>query len=714
MSQGPFPIRPLCLCVALAVHGMAFAQQAGADNTALPAVKVEGKSAKTKTYTAEDNSTATPLGLSLRDTPQSVSVITQQRIQDQGLLNITDVVANVTGLAVHQYETNRAQFTARGFDINNIMIDGVPTTWNQAWSSGEIFSSLAMYDRVEAVRGATGLTTGAGDPGAAINMIRKRATATTLTGTAELQLGSHDKRRVMADVGTALNADKTIRARFIAEYDEAGSETRLIDRKTKTGLATFEADLTPRTLLSGGVSRQENDSKGAMWGGLPVWYADGTRTNWDQSTTTSSDWVRWNSTYTNYFAALEHRFDNGWRVKAAFSRGERVGDAYLSYLSGAPDRVTGLGMNYFNAYYKPQTDQNDLSVQASGPFEAFGRTHELSVGYTRSSQKFLAQTRAGDSGAAPDFNAWSPSWIPAPQWGALAFYSDGRTKQEGLYAASKLSLADPLKLILGARVSKYEQVASDSANPVKVKDEVTPYAGIVFDATKDISVYASYTSIFQPQSVRDINRKTLDPIKGKAIEAGVKGAFLNGKLNATAAVFHIEQDGLGQSTGENIPGTTPPETAYRASKGATSKGFELELNGEVAQGWNASVGYSQFRAKDAAGVDFNSIYPRKTLKLFTTYQLPGAFSAVTVGGGVNYESASYTDAANPLGVVQRIEQKGFALVNLMARYEFSRQLSLQLNASNLTDKRYFRMFAAFDQQTIGTGREVSATLRYQY
>jgi outer membrane receptor for ferric coprogen and ferric-rhodotorulic acid len=108
------------------------------------------------------------------------------------------------------------------------------------------------------------------------------------------------------------------------------------------------------------------------------------------------------------------------------------------------------------------------------------------------------------------------------------------------------------------------------------------------------------------------------------------------------AVLKINQENLAQSTGVTIPGTTPPETAYRTSAGATSEGFELDVSGELTPGWNASAGYTTFKATDADGGDVNSIYPRELLRLFTTYRLPGVWSALTVGGGVNWQGTTYT------------------------------------------------------------------------
>lgn len=725
-THNRFQIKTLTLMIGLALP--AFSQAAEPEKeVVLPTVTVTagseglGESTEgTQSYTTGKVKTSTPLSLSLRETPQSVSVVTSQRIEDQNLQTITDALNNVTGVSVNQYETDRGQFTARGFDINSLMIDGVPTTWDQPWSSGEILSSLAIYDRVEVVRGATGLTAGAGEPSAAVNLVRKRATAKELTGSAALEVGSWNKLRGTVDVATPLNEAKTVRGRVVGEYKRSDSYLDLREEETSTLFATVEVDLTDNTLLTAGYSRQENDPSGSMWGGLPVFYADGGRTDWDRSKSTSADWVRWNSVYQNAYAALEHRFANEWTIKATYSHGDREADSYLLYLSGAPDRNTGLGMSTFPGSYNTRTKQGDFGVQANGPLQLFGRKHELAVGYVSSRQQFDAQSRAGtpgfSAGTAPDFNNWDGSF-PEPSWSPLAYYGDKEIRQDALYGAMQLNLADPLKVLLGLRVTNYKQSGDDAfTNPYSMEfdHELTPYAGITYDLNQNYSVYASYTNIFLPQQLRDINGNYLDPVEGNATEAGVKSSFFEGRLNASLAVFRIKQDNLGQSTGQIIPGTVPPETAYRASSGATSKGFEFEVSGEVLKDWNVSAGYSQFKLTDANGEDINTIYPRKLLRLFTSYRLPVLGNALTMGGGVNWQGKTYTNATNPLGVTERIEQDDYALVNLMARYDITRQLSAQLNINNVFDETYYGMFDAYSQITYGAPRSVSLSANYKF
>ncbi|GGX94869.1 TonB-dependent siderophore receptor [Massilia dura] len=723
-AAGPKLAR-LPLYVSLALPLAALAQVAEQSQPVMPQVEVQAQKEGDTGYTTRVLGTATPLGLSIRETPQAVSVITRERIEDQGLATITDVVNNATGVSVNQYETHRAGFTARGFDITNLQIDGIPTTWEQSWSAGETLGSLAIYERVEIVRGATGLMTGAGNPSAAINLIRKRATSKELTGTAEVGIGRWNERRAMADVSTALNETGSVRARVVGEYRKADSWVDSLKNKDKTIFATVEADLAPGTLLSAGASRQETDPQGSMWGGLPFYYTDGTKTNWDRSKTTAADWTTWSSSYDNYFVNLEHNFANGWQARASYTRGDRKGDTYLLYLSGVPDRVTGLGMNDFSGSYNTRSKQDDFSLHASGPFALGGRQHEAAFGYLHSKQEFNSDSRAADYGnvshAVGNFNNFNPGAYPQPAWSPRTFYERSETKQQGLYGVLRFSLADPLKLIVGARVSNYEKTGVGlwtAAYAIKKDREVTPYAGLVYDIDRNWSAYASYTDIFQPQNLKDFDGNLLDPIVGKSYETGIKGAFLDNRLNAQFSVFRIKQDKLGVAV-DNIDrdgdGPLLPETYYRAADGAESKGFEAELSGELARGWNATAGYSYFKAEESTGAQFNSIYPRKTLRVFTTYRFPGELSKLTVGGGANWESRTWTaDPSAPAGSSGLIEQDAFTLVNLMARYDINDRLSAQLNIDNAFDKKHYAMFAAFNAITYQAPRSVSATLRYQF
>ena len=277
---------------------------------------------------------------------------------------------------------------------------------------------------------------------------------------------------------------------------------------------------------------------------------------------------------------------------------------------------------------------------------------------------------------------------------------------------TRLSLADPLKLILGSRVTDWEVTGMNwdgSMYEFEHDDEITPYAGLIYDINDTYSSYVSYTEIFQPQNLQDKNGDFLEPIEGKNYEAGIKASFMDDRLSTTLSVFRIEQDNLGQVDPDNlVPGTT--NQAYDPAEGATSKGFEFEVNGALTENWNILLGWSQFKAEDANGDAVNTEHPRRTATFYTTYRIQD----LTLGGGLNWESSNYTIATNPVGDQDKLKQDSFALVNLMARYQISPSLQAQLNLNNVFDEEYYSQIGFYSQLAYGAPRNVTASLRYDF
>ncbi|WP_404230049.1 ferric-rhodotorulic acid/ferric-coprogen receptor FhuE [Acinetobacter venetianus] len=714
-SRQVFKTHPLVLAMAVLLPSVAYAESSTESTAQLPTIKIQAESENLKqAYTVEKSSTALPLNLTLKEIPQSVSVVTQQRMQDQGLTTLVEVAENVTGITVNRYETNRGGLYSRGFVVDNYIIDGIPTTYSLPWSSGEIFSSTAIYDHIEVVRGATGLTTGAGNPSAAINMARKRAASKEPAANIEVSGGSWNNYRVMGDIANSLNDSGSLRGRAVAQYEQGDSFTDLLSKERLTLLLTGEADLTESTLLSAGVSYQEDDPRGPMWGGLPVFFSDGSRTHLSKSATTTQDWTRWNVKYTNWFADLTQKINDDWSVKLSYAHGNREAESKLFYVSGNPDKTTGLGLSGFAGSYKVNVDQDNITLQTDGVFNLFGRDHKAVVGYQYSNQEFEALGRSGTTEAVGSIYDWNAS-LPEPIWSAWTPSESYTVKQNAIFAATQLSLLDPLKLIIGGRVTDYEKDLGSTASKIKYEHEFIPYAGLIYDINQNYSAYASYTSIFQPQDQRDFNNNYLDPIKGNSTEIGLKSSWFDNRLNGSLALFDIKQDNLAQAVGQIQRPNGTLETYYKAAKGAESKGFELEVSGQVTPNWNVTAGYSQYKATDVNDADINTQLPRKLIQTYTSYQLPGKWSDLSIGGGVNWQSDTYVIASNaPAGANPRIEQGSYALVNLMAKYKINKDFSAQLNVNNVFDKGYYGVFPAYGQITQGAPRNATLTLRYQF
>jgi outer membrane receptor for ferric coprogen and ferric-rhodotorulic acid len=669
------------------------------------------------TYTTGERlDTATGLGLSIAETPQSVSVMTFERIADQDLRSLSDVVYNAPGISAKELDSSRHEFSARGFQIDNYQIDGVPMEWSSGGDAGETESDTALYERIEIVRGATGLLTGTGNPSASINLVRKHADMNELEGFVTLGLGRWNERNAMVDVGSPLGFAGRLRGRAVLNYEDGDSYTDFLGNRKSVGYAVLEGDVADRTLLRAGFSYQDNDPDASTWGGLPSWYDDGSRTNWRRSKTIGADWTEWASTNRNFFATALHQLNDRWDIRLDYNNAKNAADLNLLYIFGTPDRNTGLGLLAFPYRSDTSREQYSLGARLSGKFDLFDREHELIIGYSYVDQSYVANSREVlDTADIGDFNAWSGNY-PEPVYGAPVIDIDQSTRQSGLYAATRLAATDALKFVIGGRLTTWKQTGLSYGAAVDYGDSnvVIPYAGALYDLTDAQRLYGSYTEIFKPQQSIDRNGRQLDPVVGKAYELGLKSTFFSGGLHTTLSAFRIEQDNVAQpDTSFLIPGTI--FEASRAAEGTTSKGYEFEVVGRPVPGWETSFSYTSFAAKDADDVDVNTFQPRKLLKLFTTYQFVNALPALTVGGGVNWEGDSYTLTTNPVtGDSERLTQDAFTLVSIMARYEFSEHMTTQVNVDNLLDEEYFGQIGFYNQLSFGRPRSYNMEVSYRF
>lgn len=670
----------------------------------------------TGSYTVSDKlDTATGLGLSISETPQSVSVMTFQRMLDQNLQSLSDVVENAAGVSTKERDSSRDTFAARGFVIDNYQIDGVPMEWSSGGDAGETKTDTTLYERVEVVRGATGLLTGAGNPSASINLVRKHADSDEFVGFTRIGYGSWNTFDAMVDISSPLNKSGSVRGRFVANYEDGESWTDLLENQKTVFYGVVDVDITDQTLLRAGMSYQKNDPTASTWGGLPSWYADGSLTDWPESKTIGANWTEWASTNENQFLNVRHVFDNGWEARFDYNRFQNDADLKLLFFFGASDQQTGLGLGVFPYNSVTSRTQDAYGLHVSGDYPLFGRDHEITIGYLGMQQDYDAPTFAATTfPAVGNFNEWDGS-IAEPAWGPETPSVSLDTEQSGLYAATRLHFGDRFKLILGGRQASWDEKGLNFGAPVDYGDDVfIPYAGALYDIVDNQTIYASFTEIFKPQSAYDRFGDQLDPLTGKSYEIGLKSGYFDDALQTTIAIFKVDQDNLAQpDTGFLIPGTI--FEASRAAQGTTSEGFEVEIVGRPTDGLAMTFSYTNFDAKDAAGVDVSTDQPREMMKLFATYRFIDRFANLTIGGGVNWQGENYTPTVNPVtSQPQRLVQGAYTLVNLMVRYDFSNQMSVQINADNLLDEKYYSQIGFFNQLAYGAPSNASIHFRYTF
>lgn len=660
-----------------------------------------------QSYTTGSMATATKLPLTLRETPQAVTVITRQRMDDQAMTSINDVVKATPGLFLNfSSGPGREAYTSRGFDIDNLMYDGIPTGYNGVSVGAQ--PNLAMFDRVEIVRGATGLVTGAGNPSAAINLIRKRPLdeqKVTLTGAA----GSWDNYRGELDASSPLNDSGTWRGRVVTSYRDANG---FIDKaKEDHGLfyAVTEADLSEDTTLTLGFSNQK-DKTNYFWGSSMVGL-DGHHLNLPRSYNPGTTWENKDQEINTVFAELRQRLANDWKLQINANYAEQDALFSGSYQSRWVNNT--LARTVYQASY----DENQAGVDAfaSGPFQAFGRTHELVVGASRRIYDMTTH----------NYSPYNLNWPLAAGKPDFVHTTNDRdvTTQDGVYLTTRLSLADPLKLILGARLDWYDYDAHGSNDgDYHVTRNLTRYAGLIYELDDHHSVYVSYSDIFTPQSDKDSTGTPLKPIVGKNYEVGIKGEYLGGALNASVALFRVDQEN--RAVAVVVP-NCPQASCAVASGEIRSQGIDMELQGALTPNWQVGGGYTYARThtiKDDANPQnvnkqFDTDVPEHLFKLTTSYHLQGALENLRVGGNISWQSRLYNDFQVADGSTYRLKQGAYAVTDLMAGYKVNQHLDLQLNANNIFDRTYYKSISnsvSYGGDSYGAPRNMMVTAKYSF
>ncbi len=718
----------LALLAGSALGGQAWA--ADDEAATLRGVVVTGKK---DGYAVEVTDSAAKLPLSLRQTPQSVTVITAERIQDFGLSSIANVLEQTTGITVQENDSNRVNFTSRGFSISNFQLDGAPTSYS---SGNSAMGDTSLYERIEVIRGAAGLVTGAGDPSATINLIRKTPTR-DFTGSASVTAGSWSRGRVEADVSGPLAASGRVRGRVSAAFEDRESHIDLYEEKKTVAMAVVEADLTPSTLVRLGYDYLEATPRGSTWGTAPLFYSDGTPTDLSPAYSVAANWSSWDRNSSSLYGMIQQDLPGDWSLRLTLNQRDSESTALLYYgYGGYPNPVDGSGLfvaDYYNVY---QEEETGFDLFASGPFQLFGRQHEAVIGVNGFDREGVTLNDKIDASrrpyamTIPDFRNWDGR-IPEPyllQYGTPAQITT--TKETGVYGAARLNPSDRLKVILGARSTRWEtqvdlfdlagayvRTSSDYAD-----ERITPYVGVIYDLTSQVSAYASYSDLFKPQSNRDKTNAQLAPVIGASYELGLKGEFLDGALLASTVVFYAQQDNLAALDASVPDGFVLPDgsSAYVAVSGAETRGFEAEVTGKVSPRWNVVGGYTYAYTEDASGTRISTLSPRHIARLYSTYDLGGPLEGLRIGGGLNWQSEIYTLATIPVPgntstppqtVRTNVAQDAYLLASLTARYKFNDNLSAQLNVDNLFDKTYYRRVGFYNGGYFGEPRRVTVSLR---
>ncbi|EJU9614702.1 MULTISPECIES: TonB-dependent receptor [Pseudomonas] len=641
----------------------------------------------------------------LKETPQSVTVITRKLMDDQNLNTIDQVMEKTPGITVSGSPMAGQYFYSRGFKMDApYQYDGVPLDIGSSYVQANSFGAdMTVYDRVEILRGASGMMKGAGTPTGAVNLVRKRGQATP-TASVTLQGGSWDNYRGQVDVGGPLNADGTLRGRAVVAKQDRQYFYDIAKRGDDIAYAALDYDFTPDTTAGIGFAYERVDAT-PCWGGLPR-YADGSDLKLSRSTCLGASWNTWDSKRNTVWADISQRLNDDWRAKLSAIYTHNTQD--MKYLQGAVFSTVAVGSD--NGALTPLAglfdyDQTDYGFDGfiDGKFRAFGLEHELTLGAntsrSRSNDVWALERLTGTT-----IDAFDPGKVAEPSdseiiansyRGGWPYPSKIDIKQTGAYANLRLKLAEPLTLVLGSRVSWYDyyndnkSYGSVSTSRMTETGQVTPFAALLYDIDPHLTVYASYADVFQPQSYVDADGKPLPPKTGKNYELGIKGEWFDGALNGTANLFQAYQEHAAGALDSSC------NCSYDTGK-VRAQGVELEMSGSPIERLQVLAGYTYTQTKTLSAVrnvnvaasdgdTYNTLVPRHLLRVWGDYELAGALRDFSVGGGVTAQSDIYR-----LSNSVKSAQAGYAIWSGRIQYHLDEHWSVALNGNNLFDKKYYQ------------------------
>lgn len=711
-----FKPRTLSLLLSLSASCVYAEAQSNVSAVELDKVVSQGKNRSTRTehlnaYTTSAMRTTTGLALSSKETPQSVSVITKTQLEQQAITTMENALKNTTGINVIP-DSGRYRYQSRGFYIDQIEEDGISSTVagssSNPYRDGQSMTDLAVYDHIEVVRGATGLTQANGEPGGTINAVRKRPTSDAHVQ-GDVLMNRFGKFRLSGDVSGSLNEAESVRGRLIAVGERSNGHKDNDQGKLGLLYGVVETDLGENSKLTAGVLHQ-NKTETADYFGVPL-NADGKDFGFDRKTYLGYDWNEAQFKKTHWFAEAEHFINPDWKATAKVSHILSDSDAQLGAIYDASTSYAGLKagdtLKTNNLqHYINHTKQSAIQLNLNGKYTLFNQKHDVFLGYTYSNEN--TRTTWQRIRYATPYNplTFTGSEVAQPNWNQYSdqiFYGN-RIASHALMLGTRFNATDKLHLLVGARYTKWKNTSytdyhwwnnkadSDTDEYSTLhKNRLTPYFGVTYDISPQQSVYASYTSIFKPTSAQNKNKEYLDPVLGYNSELGWKAEWFNRKLHTSVAVFQIDHKNRVAQYQDPSDNKWYNENIGRVR----SRGFDAEISGNLTENWKLFAGYTFNRSKYLVsengrnaqnkqyfkGANYSLHTPKHLLRLYTSYQLPIDNGKWTVGAGMNFQSET-----SSLGF---IEQKSYALFNANIQYTPNKHLSINLIGSNLGDKRYF-------------------------
>jgi iron complex outermembrane receptor protein len=676
--------------------------------------------------------TALRSGLKPMDTPQSVQIIGSEIIEQQQSIRLSDVVKNVNGVYVGSARGGAQEsFYSRGYDMtaNNMFKNGF------RFSSGSI-PEVSSLEKVEVLKGSAALLYGNVAPGGILNMVTK-SPSFQKGGEVSMQVGSYSFYKPSIDIYGPLN--NSIAYRFTGSYENSESFRDVVKKERyyiNPSLLFKVSDKTQITLQGDYLHDDWTPDFGT--GAIGKEIADVPR-----NTYLGATWSNGQTRQTTVSAFINHDINKNWKLNfnTSFQNYDRA--------SKGTERVQPKADPY--GYWERPLGQNKNSEQIIGEqlslqgcFLTGKVKHQLFTGvdfensFAESNTFTFSPTTYG-SGNIFDFENFDQGGAIPDATHTKIVKTD--TNRFGIYAQDLISLTDKFKVLAGLRWSWQEAQAENTdlikntikEDPKRIDEAFTPKVGLVYQPTKDLSLFTSYANSFTPNTGVTIYGETIAPSMIDQYEVGVKKDFWRGILSTNVTLYQIVNSNLAQTAEFKADGTSNTDSNVKVLSGeTTSKGIEIDITARPTEGMNIMAGYSynDMRYTETSGLNGSFIEgdrlvrtPANTANLSFFYTLQsGKLKGVSFGANGNYigdrlggwnDQIVVNSTTGAVTINDRdIPIEGYTTIDLSAGYTW-KKFSILCKLSNITNELNYTVHENYSINPIAP-RQVMTSIKYKF
>ncbi|MCU4426893.1 TonB-dependent siderophore receptor [Acinetobacter pittii] len=681
--------------------------ETNSSSTTLATIKIKAQQAADQAYKVDSSNSATRSEIALKDTPQSVSVVTQKVIEDIGatrLIEALDLAGGVTR-ANNFGGQGLTGFNLRGFTSGEFYRNGFPI--NRGYPNAPDSNTI---ERVDVLRGPSSSLYGRGDPGGTFNLISKTPKSEQQT-TLGAQLNSEGLYRTTVDTtGTIPNAENIgYRLNVIAEGGDSYRDHVESKRYGIAPVIQWQASDATKVTFEADILRNQHPLDRGQ-----------TRYAGQKSFISSPDIYLWETgKYNNRLyndnnmtqLRVEHDLGNDWKLNAGVQYLNGKLHGYAVEANGIQDDGETLNRNY--NYRELKWQDTDAQINLTGNFQLLGLAHTLVTGLEYENYDYKSYIIRSDpkSNNYP-INIYDPVLgQPLPELKNITTHDRENLKTTAVFAQDQIDLNERLSALLGLRFEHYEHdyknLLPNTANWNTSHDAFIPRLGLVFKARDDLSIYSNAAKSFKPNTGASRNGEGFDPEEGMAYELGFKWQALDNMLSVDSAIFYAKK--------ENVLTLDPVDSAYKVAAGEVrSQGIELNVAGQITPAWKIIGGYAYTDAevsKDNTlkkGTTLANI-PKNSFNLLNIYEFQdGPLQGLGLGINQKYIDKRAGQTAN-----STYTMKGYAVTDLVSYYQATPKLRINLDLKNLFDKVYDE--SAFNLYAYpGESRTVQVGMSYTF